>query len=111
MIYKDKTRYVDAERILGLFRQGTAFVSPQDKEARIALVEFLESENFKCQESVSHCRDCIINSPFPLKIDLKAKDISSFGNVTCSAAAASSKIIMGEKEFYVLYAAFESCKK
>ena len=111
MIYKLKNeksyKYVDSERVIGHFRQGIAFVSPYDKEARITLVEFLESESFRFEESISHCRDSIINSPFPLKIDLRSKEISSFGNVTCSAAAASSKLLMGEKEFYILYSIYK----
>ena len=88
-----------AAQIIG----ATPYVRPYTKEDRIKFIEFLESKGFMCIEDNGHCRASIVESELPLMIDINEKTISCMGNVTCAAAAASQKIIMGPELFYKLY--------
>ena len=101
---------VNAEKVITRFRDHlSVIVAPYDDESRLLLVEFLESEGF-CRSTDWHkSRDEILSSFLPLLIDLREKSFHLIGNVTCAAAAASSKTIIGEKEFYILYTLFQKC--
>ncbi|MBO4219407.1 MAG: hypothetical protein J5933_00580 [Clostridia bacterium] len=82
---------------------GQLFVHPSSYEERIELVEFLEKEGFKCVENNSFSRVDTLESKLPLVIELRDKMIRHMGNVTCAAAAATSRVIIGCNELYLLY--------
>ena len=102
--YPNTRMHVDTDKIAKRFIDGRhLFVSFFVKEDRIKLIEFLESEGFYCLNNQSYSRQATIDSGFPLVIEMKEKYIYHLGNVTCSAAAAGSGIIMSDKNFYLLY--------
>ena len=76
---------------------------PSTEEDRVKLIEYLESEGFSCVEDHTYSRKDTIASRLPLVIDLDQKKIYRMGNVTTAAAAASTGIIMTDRDFYLLY--------
>ena len=102
--YPHSTTKVDTDRIVRKFDQGgQLFVRFFEKEDRLKLIEFLESEGFYCIENRSYSRRGTIESVFPLVIELDRKSISEMGSVTCAAAAAQAGVIMSDRDFYLLY--------
>ena len=102
--YPHSTAKVDTDRIARKFDQGgQVFVRFFADEDRLKLIEFLESEGFRCIESRLHSRRRTIESVFPLVIELDRKSISEMGSVTCAAAAAQAGVIMSDRDFYLLY--------
>ena len=71
---------------------------------RKPFVEYLESEGFTCIDNDSYNRHDIIDSGLPIIADMHDRTIFRSGNVTCAAGAAQSKMIISDKEFYMLYA-------
>ena len=103
---------VDTDKIAGRFLENKMlYVHPHTQAERNELVEFLEEEGFICKEDNSFNRQEILESRFPLIIELREKSIYCMGNVTCAAAAATSRIIMSDKEFYLLYSIDTILKK
>lgn len=95
---------VDVDIVVSLFMNSHhAIVCPYDEDARLALIEFLESEGFEIIQRQSRGRAEIINSFLPLVINLETKCITMVGNITCAAAVASHKTIIGAPEFFILY--------
>ncbi len=94
---------VDTDKIAERFLEGKQlYVHTYDIDERIELIEFLENKGFRCLEDKTHSRDQTIASRFPLVIEQDTKSICNMGNVTVSAAAAASHVIMGSCEFYLL---------
>ena len=97
-------RPVDTDKIAKCFAAGGQnFVHPSTEEDRVKLIEFLESEGFSCVENHTYSRKDTIASRLPLVIELGQKTIYRMGNVTTAAAAASTGIIMTDRDFYLLY--------
>lgn len=84
------------------------FVRTSNKDERIALIEFLESEGFKCTCNGVDAREEVIATGLPLRIDMMNKTIDHMGNITCAAAAAGAGILKTAKEFYSLYSRYSS---
>ena len=98
---------VDTDRIANAFLEGKRlFVRTYSHEDRMMLIEFLEKEGFTYAEDFSLDRSQIVDSGLPLIVELRLKQISRIGNVTCAAAAASCGIIMSDKDFYLLYSLY-----
>ena len=94
---------VDTDKIAERFLKGKQlYVQTYDIDERIELIEFLEDKGFRCMEDKAHSRDQTITSRFPLVIEPDTKSLSHMENVTVSAAAAASYVIMGICEFYLL---------
>ena len=55
------------------------YVRNKSKEERIALIELLESEGFKCVNYGIDVREDVINSYLPLSINIKEKNYISHG--------------------------------
>ena len=110
MIYKTRTKHasnsVDANIVIKRFKGRSVFVRSFDRESRLELLDFLESEGFTYLVDNVQNRDDIRSSGLPLSINLAKKEISRMGNVTCAAAACSSKMVISEAEFYILYELF-----
>lgn len=67
---------------------------------RDKLFEFLNSEGFTCE---SDNRNVVVQSYLPFSINVTEKCFGVIGNITCAAAAALSRRIIEDVEFYVLY--------
>ena len=107
MNYLESKMQVDTDKIARqFFSNGPLYVRPYTQEDRCNLVEYLESEGFRCIGVSSDTRHETIESKLPLVIELRPKTISRMGNVTCAAAAASCGIIMSDKDFYLLYSLY-----
>ena len=94
----------DYDKIAKKFIEGGQFfVHTSSYDERIGLVEFLEKEGFRCVEDNSFSRLSTLESKLPLVIELREKTIRHMGNVTCAAAAGTSRVIIGCDELYLLY--------
>ena len=87
------------------------FVRTFNKDERIALIEFLESEGFKCTRNGADVREDVIASNLPLTINIMDKTIDRMGNITCAAAAAGAKIRKNAEDFYLLYSNYSLERK
>ena len=79
-------------------KKGTYYVRPTSQEARIQLINYLEEQGFKYIRRAT--RESTIESVFPVIVDVKKKTIDYMGNVTVSACAAGSNVLISEEEFY-----------
>ena len=76
------------------------YVDIRNKEERKDFIENLETKGYKI-DKIFFDRNNIINGIFPLIIDLTNKKINMMGNVTTSAAAISSGVLISnEIEIY-----------
>ncbi len=95
----------DPGRVIPRFHNGgQVFIRTYNREERISLVKYLESEGFTCMDNNSYNRQDTIDSGLPIIADMRDRTISRCGNVTCAAAAAQCKLVISDKEFYMLYA-------
>lgn len=79
------------------------FVNPKHETSRKDLIDYLEDEGFECEEDDITDRQIVLESRFPVVIDVFNKSYTILHTITSSAAAASSDILISEEEFYVLY--------
>ena len=79
------------------------FVKPTDKEQRIEFVEYLEAHGYNCEESKVLTRAVILESRFPIIVQVKDMTYSVLGNTTCAAGAASCNKIISVEEFLKPY--------
>lgn len=77
------------------------FVRTASKEERAKLLDFLEGEGF-AYDSATDRKD-VLESRFPISLNLEDKRMASMGSVTTAAAAASAKLIKTVEEFHELY--------
>ena len=90
---------IDTDKVAGRYLEGKPlYVQPANDEERVVTAAFLLENGF-----ASEAGKDILGSHFPLIISLKDKTVSVMGNVTCSAAAAGSGIVIGVREFCLLY--------
>ena len=111
MIYSIKltkgSARVDTDKIAKRFiRGGQQFIRFFEKEDRLRLIEFLESEGFYCAKDHGNSRKKTIDSIFPLVIDMDTKKIYHTGSATCAAAASGAGLIMSDRDFYLLYSLY-----
>ena len=76
------------------------YVRTRSKEERSYLLEILDNKGF-CIEKGAGCFTVhdILESCLPLTINVASKEYGIMGNITCAAAAASSKVLMECDEF------------
>ena len=92
-------RRIDTDKVAGRYLEGRPlYVQPVDEEERASIVAFLTENGFTWETEES-----IPDSRFPLIVSLKDKTVSVMGNVTCAAAAAGSGIVIGVREFCLLF--------
>ena len=92
-------RRIDTEKVAGRYLEGRPlYVQPVDEEERASAVAFLTENGFTWETEES-----IPDSRFPLIVSLKDRTVSVMGNGTCAAAAAGSGIVIGFREFCLLY--------
>ena len=68
----------------------------RNRKERLGFIEFLEDNRYTLQEDKIN----IVNSIFPIVINLKNKTIANMGNITCSATAKTQNILESEQEFF-----------
>ena len=76
-------------------------VDVRNKEERKDFIENLETKGYIIDKTVFN-RDDIIGDIFPLVVDLTNKKINMMGNVTTSAAAVSSGVLISKEQFELL---------
>ena len=74
-------------------------VDIRNKEERQKFIERLENKGYIVDETIFNKED-IISGIFPIIVDLKNKKISMMGNVTTSACAVQSKVLISPEEFW-----------
>lgn len=79
------------------------YVKITKKKERMCFIEFLEKKGFKCDEDIVTTRENTINSNLPITVDFRKKAYGYMGNITCAAAAATSKVLISADDFYKLY--------
>lgn len=77
------------------------YVDIRNKEERKDFIENLETKGYKIDKTFFD-RNNIISGIFPLAIDLTNKKINMMGNVTTSAAAISSGVLISKEQFKLL---------
>ena len=109
MIYKnrhgEKGNYLypaDSETAANSLYYGRhLYVAPSTHEERLRLIEMLDENGFNYVDS--RTKKDAEESFLPLSIQFDDNTYLYMGNVTCAACAAQSKLLISEKEFYVLY--------
>ena len=76
------------------------YVRTNDRVTRQRIIADLELRGFNAE---SQARQEILESRFPLRINMAEKAYGAMGNVTCVAAAASSGRLISVDEFYAQY--------
>ena len=74
-------------------------VDIRNKEERQKFIEKLENKGYIVDETI-FSRNYIISGIFPIIVNLKNKKISMMGNVTTSACAVQSKVLISQEEFW-----------
>lgn len=82
--------------------QGIHYVKAKGEE-RIELIEFLEKNGFKCEDSDITTKESTISSKFPVKIDFKHMEYGHIHTATGSAAAEASRKTMPVDEFMFIF--------
>ena len=77
------------------------YVDIRNKEERKDFIENLETKGYIIDKTFFN-RDDIIGGIFPLVVDLTNKKINMIGNVTTSAAAVSSGVLISKEQFELL---------
>jgi len=73
------------------------YIRTNDHATRQRIVADLEARGFTAGETGKRQ---ILESRFPLKVNMYEKTYDTIGNVTCAAAAASSGCLLTVNEFY-----------
>ena len=77
------------------------YVRTNSKDEREKLVETLENDGYKPEETFS--KEDVMESGFPVSINLADKTYGRMGNVTCASAAATQRVLETIFEFYNLH--------
>ena len=76
------------------------FVQTNDPTTKLRVIADLELRGFTAENGDMQQ---ILESRFPLKIDMVERTYGSMGNTTCAAAAASSGCLLTVEAFYRQY--------
>ncbi len=85
---------MDKEMITG------GYVRAKGRASRIRLIEYLEGRGYNIEADEPWDRGSIVESRFPVKVDIKHKRYGCLHNTTCIAAACSSGVVFDEVFFY-----------
>lgn len=75
-------------------------IDERNKEDRRGIIKFLEDMGYHPEEKERRSRKEIIESFLPIYVDKAGKNYWMMGNVTCAAAAVSSKKMIKKESFY-----------
>ena len=76
------------------------YVKENDIEIRQGIIEVLESKGYSLSYTDPRNRSEIISGTLPIVVDEENKVYHMMGNITCAAAAASSRKLITVEEFY-----------
>ena len=79
------------------------YVDIRNKQERQQFIEFLEKQGFLCEEDEAINREEAISSILPITVDLDTKIYGHMGNITCAAAAVTSRALITVDEFYSVF--------
>ena len=79
------------------------YVRTNDLESREKLVDYLEKGGFSVDEEFGDTKQSILESRYPIKVNVQRKAYGVIHNTTCAAAAISSWVVISEEEFYERY--------
>ena len=85
---------MDKEMITG------GYVRTKDHVSRIRLIEYLEGMGYGIEADEPWDRSCIVESSFPVKVDIEHKRYGCLHNTASTAAACSSGVVYDEEFFY-----------
>ncbi len=77
------------------------YVRTNSNDEREKLIETLENDGYKPEEVFS--REDVMESGFPVSVNLADKTYGRMGNVTCAAAAATQGVLETVSEVYSLH--------
>ena len=76
------------------------YIDERKPEGRREIIEFLEKNGYNRDNTEFRSKEEIIEAYLPIVIFFDTKEYRMMGNVTCAAAAASSKRLITKEEFY-----------
>ena len=85
---------MDKEMITG------GYVRTKDHASRLRLIEYLEGMGYSVEADEPWDRGSIVESDFPVKIDIEHKRYGCLHNTASAAAACSSGVVFDEEFFY-----------
>ena len=77
------------------------YVEIKNKEEREAFIKNLETKGYTIAKTCFN-REDIIDGIFPIVVNITDKKITMLGNVTTSAAATSSGVLINKEQFDLL---------
>ena len=78
-------------------------VRTDNRSSREALIRFLEDEGYKNNEDDITNRQYVLDSFFPIVVDTESSIYDVLHTTTSASAAVSSRAVINEDEFYVLF--------
>ncbi len=75
-------------------------IDERNKEERRGIIKFLEDMGYSLEAKEQRSKKEIIDSFLPIYVDKTGKNFWMMGNVTCAAAAVSSKKLIKKELFY-----------
>ena len=80
--------------------QGFYYVRTHDRQEREFLVKMLRNNGYSIEkDSRNLTEQDILEDILPFRVNMVSKEYGIMGNITCAAAAASSKVLMECDEF------------
>ena len=79
------------------------FVRTSNAYSREQLLIFLDNKGYKCIEDDITNKQIVLDSVYPITVDTENKAYGVIHTTTCAAAAVSSRAVLEEDEFYVLF--------
>lgn len=84
-------------------REDICYVKTKDKDERIALIVLLDQDGFVPEQDGQTTKVSVLESRFPVMVDVGNKVYGHLSNTICAAAAVSSKRVVSVKEFYEVF--------
>lgn len=78
-------------------------VRTSSAHSREQLLTFLDNNGYKCIEDDVTNRQIVLDSVYPITVDIENKEYGVIHTTTCASAAVSSQAVFEEDEFYVLF--------
>ena len=75
-------------------------IDERNKEERRGIIKFLEDMGYSLEAKEQRSKKEIIDSFLPIYVDKTGKNFWMMGNITCAAAAVSSKKLIKKELFY-----------
>ena len=80
--------------------QRRCLIDERSKEERREIIKFLEDMGYRLEAKESRSKKEIMESTLPIYVDKINKNYWMMGNITCAAAAASSRKMLKKESFF-----------